>query len=256
MSASFTQGYTFGATEQVTNTKLHNLVANANVSGIIGTEISTNASISGLSLAPITQSSKVSAISLYNLSSLPTIAGIIPNANVSIPDAIPSGVIVMWSGTVATIPSGWYLCDGNNSTPDLRDRFIVGAKQDDAGVAKTNITGSLTQSGDGTIPSHSHDGGTFATDSTGAHTHNLKYNSKTAGGVSADQPTRDGTTNDPFKIVGAGYSEGSTMSTCSSLSEASSGGAHTHSISGSSATSGTGTVVIAKYYALCFIMKA
>jgi microcystin-dependent protein len=40
---------------------------------------------------------------------------------------IPSGVIVMWSGSIASIPSGWALCDGTNGTPDLRDRFIVGA---------------------------------------------------------------------------------------------------------------------------------
>jgi hypothetical protein len=55
----------------------------------------------------------------------------------------------MWSGTVATIPTGWALCDGTGGTPDLRDKFIVGAKQDDSGVAKTNVTGSgsLTQSG-------------------------------------------------------------------------------------------------------------
>lgn len=60
---------------------------------------------------------------------------------------IPSGGIIMWKGTVATIPSGWVLCNGSNGTPDLRDRFIVGATQDDLGVAKTNVTGSLTQSG-------------------------------------------------------------------------------------------------------------
>ncbi len=63
---------------------------------------------------------------------------------------VPSGVIMMWSGTIATIPSGYYLCDGTNGTPDLRDKFIVGAKQDSGGVAKTNITGSLTQSGGST----------------------------------------------------------------------------------------------------------
>jgi hypothetical protein len=39
---------------------------------------------------------------------------------------LPHGVIVMWSGTLATIPSGWALCDGTNGTPDLRDRFIYG----------------------------------------------------------------------------------------------------------------------------------
>ena len=45
---------------------------------------------------------------------------------------IPSGGIIMWSGSIATIPSGWALCDGTNSTPDLRDRFIVGAHSDGA----------------------------------------------------------------------------------------------------------------------------
>lgn len=53
----------------------------------------------------------------------------------------------MWSGSVATIPAGWAFCNGSNGTPDLRDRFIVGAKQDVAGVAKTQVTGSLTQTG-------------------------------------------------------------------------------------------------------------
>ncbi len=69
--------------------------------------------------------------------------------------AVPKGVIVMWSGAIAAIPAGWVLCDGNSSTPDLRDKFIVGAKQDDGGVAKTNLTGSLSQAG-GSL-SHNHD---------------------------------------------------------------------------------------------------
>lgn len=38
---------------------------------------------------------------------------------------VPTGVIVMWSGTIATIPRTWALCDGQNGTPDLRSRFIV-----------------------------------------------------------------------------------------------------------------------------------
>jgi hypothetical protein len=39
----------------------------------------------------------------------------------------PAGVIMMWSGSIATVPTGWYLCNGENGTPDLRGRFIVGA---------------------------------------------------------------------------------------------------------------------------------
>ena len=36
-------------------------------------------------------------------------------------------MIIMWNSTVASIPTGWVLCDGNNNTPDLRNRFVVGA---------------------------------------------------------------------------------------------------------------------------------
>lgn len=44
---------------------------------------------------------------------------------------LPAGMIVMWSGLLSTIPSGWWLCDGTNGTPDLRDRFILGAHAGD-----------------------------------------------------------------------------------------------------------------------------
>ncbi len=40
---------------------------------------------------------------------------------------IPVGGIIMWSGSVSNIPDGWKLCNGSNNTPDLRNRFIVGA---------------------------------------------------------------------------------------------------------------------------------
>ena len=36
-------------------------------------------------------------------------------------------MIILWSGAENAIPSGWVLCNGSNSTPDLRDRFVVGA---------------------------------------------------------------------------------------------------------------------------------
>lgn len=40
--------------------------------------------------------------------------------------SLPAGLIVMWGGLVANIPSGWVLCDGNNGTPNLTDRFVKG----------------------------------------------------------------------------------------------------------------------------------
>lgn len=55
--------------------------------------------------------------------------------------ATPSGAIMMWSGDPSNTPSGWVLCDGNNGTPDLRDRFVVGAggsyAADDTGGAES-----------------------------------------------------------------------------------------------------------------------
>ena len=71
----------------------------------------------------------------------------------------PSGGIIMWSGTIATIPSGWYLCNGSNSTPDLRNRFVIGAFSDTTGVAYTTVTGANTQTGgskDAIVVSHTH----------------------------------------------------------------------------------------------------
>jgi hypothetical protein len=69
------------------------------------------------------------------------------------------GGICLWSGTIATIPAGYALCNGSNGTPDLRDKFVIGAKQDDAGVPKTNVTGSLTQTGGAADHTHSLDSG-------------------------------------------------------------------------------------------------
>jgi hypothetical protein len=74
-------------------------------------------------------------------------------------NAFVAGMIMMWSGTIATIPSGWLLCNGSSGTPDLRNRFIIGAYSDDSGTAKTTVTGSATQTGgskDLIVPAHTH----------------------------------------------------------------------------------------------------
>lgn len=68
---------------------------------------------------------------------------------------IPSGVIVMWNGSTANIPAGWVLCDGKNGTPNLTDRFIVGAGNEYAPGAtggEKEVTLTVSQ-----IPAHDHE---------------------------------------------------------------------------------------------------
>ena len=70
--------------------------------------------------------------------------------------AVPSGGIIIWSGAANAIPSGWVLCNGQNSTPDLRDRFVVGAGSGSSySVGNTGGANSVTLTTN-QIPSHTH----------------------------------------------------------------------------------------------------
>lgn len=87
---------------------------------------------------------------------------------------VPAGGIIMWSGSIASIPTGWALCDGTNGTPDLRQRFITGAGDNPVvpGTGYTpgstggadQVTLTATQSG---LPAHSH------TVNDPGHTHSI-----------------------------------------------------------------------------------
>lgn len=70
------------------------------------------------------------------------------------PVQMPVGGIILWSGAENAIPNNWHLCDGTNGTPDLRNRFVVGAGSsydvDDTGGEATHIL-SINE-----MPSHSH----------------------------------------------------------------------------------------------------
>lgn len=69
-----------------------------------------------------------------------------------------SGQIKLWYGSVGSIPAGWQLCDGTNGTPNLRDRFVVGA--------------GLNYVVDSTGGAASH---THTIDSESEHTHGITY---------------------------------------------------------------------------------
>lgn len=91
------------------------------------------------------------------------------------------GTILLWSGAVVDIPSGWLLCDGTSGTPDLRDRFVIGA----------GSTYNPDDSGGGV--NHTH---TFTGD---GHSHSLLSGKRIAAGTGFDENTFDepagGTTN-------------------------------------------------------------
>jgi hypothetical protein len=148
-----------------------------------------------------------------------------------------TGMIMMWSGTIATIPSGWVLCDGTNSTPDLRNRFIIGANADDSGVAKTNVTGSATQTGgskDAIVVSHTH----TATVTDAGHTHTVNNTGGAHSGPLSNSPV----------AAGSGFGGTLTMLTGSRTT----GITVANSTEGSSGTNAN----LPPYYALAFIMKS
>lgn len=79
---------------------------------------------------------------------------------------IPVGLISMWAGSIANIPTGWKLCDGTNGTPNLTDRFVLGAKTN-AEIGKTGGEEKVTLT-EVQMPTHKHTGGTS---SAGSHSH-------------------------------------------------------------------------------------
>lgn len=165
------------------------------------------------------------AAKTYTFSPSTTIASAQVNQNFDdlvdgLDTAMPSGGIIMWSGSVASIPSGWYLCNGSNSTPDLRGRFVIGAGGGyNPGDTGGEATHTLTEA---EMPSHTH--------IQNSHTH-----SYSAGGA-AD--TFDG---GPYNYNVINFSARTTGSTTATNQNTGGGGAHNN---------------LPPYYALAFIMKS
>ena len=164
-------------------------------------------------------------------------------------NSFPSGGIIMWSGTIANIPSGWVLCDGTNSTPNLKDRFIVGSTSDSGQTHDIGDTGganSLTLT-EAQLPAHTHSAGTLATNETGNHYH-LDGTVMDSGGEDTYGSTTD---------ASASRVDQSQAETKNEHAHTSTAGAHSHTISGSTGSTGSGSSIDNRpaYYALAFIMK-
>lgn len=188
-------------------------------------------------------------------------------------NSFPAGGIIMWSGTVANVPSGWYLCDGNNGTPNLVDRFIVGSATDSGATHDIGDTGganSLTLA-EGNIPSHTH---SFSATTSSDGSHNHTGTTSTNG----DHYHLDGEVMDSSTEATYGYTAStsasrvdqsqaetknlhahtSTAGSHSHTFTTSTASSHTHSVSGTTGATGSGSAFDNRpaYYALAFIMKA
>ena len=145
-------------------------------------------------------------------------------AQLAVGAVIPTGGIIMWSGTIENIPTGWALCNGANGTPNLQDRFIVGATSGGDNVypgVGVNQTGG---SANATLVSHSH-----TASSTATVDRDYTYGQRSAG-------TNSGGSN---KVEGL-FNQTPTVSVTTTIST-----------EGSSATNAN----LPPYYALAFIMK-
>ena len=127
----------------------------------------------------------------------------------------------MWSGAVSAIPTGWLICDGTSSTPDLRNRFVVGA----GSTYSVDATGG---SADASLPSHTH----TATVTDPGHNHTFTQPVNDDGGGSGESEVQNTTT-------------GNTSTATTGITVA-------NSTEGVSATNAN----LPPYYALAYIMKS
>jgi hypothetical protein len=148
---------------------------------------------------------------------------------------IPTGGIIIWSGAANAIPSGWLLCNGSSGTPDLRNRFVVGA-------GSTYAVGATGGSADAIVVSHTHTASSSSTVSDSGHKHEVPVGTTGLFGTGA------------VRNIGAygGSFTGATDLTNSATTGVS---VSTSTSIGTTGSSGT-NANLPPYYALCYIMKA
>lgn len=144
---------------------------------------------------------------------------------------LPIGIIVMWSGSSASIPEGWALCDGSQGTPNLIDRFVIGGNS--AGATGGIVRTTLEQGVRITLPNLPTDD--ITTNVSGFHRHSFeKYE---IGSQDLDRFSYTSNT-DATTTAYTSYD-----------------GEHTHIFKLNSTGSQTTLQVMPPYYQLCFIMK-
>jgi len=136
---------------------------------------------------------------------------------------VPIGGIILWSGSVESIPGGYALCNGNNGTPNLQDRFVIGA----GSGYDVNDTGG---SADAVVVSHTHTGRVTG---SGTHGHTYDRSDKGTGAEGGSTGVHD--YNSPTAVIGSGT--------------------HNHGVEiNSEGVSGT-NANLPPYYTLAYIMR-
>ena len=153
---------------------------------------------------------------------------------------IPVCGIIMWSGSIGTIPTGWALCNGSNGTPNLQDKFIVGAG---SGYSVAGTGGSANA----TLVSHSH---TASTNTAGTHAHRLLVAQNSSGNTNRIDTTAAGFTGEGGTDI---YVLNNNNEVGQQMIE--SAGSHSHTVTVSTEGSSATNANLPPYYALAFIMR-
>ena len=152
---------------------------------------------------------------------------------------IPTGGIIIWSGASNAIPSGWLLCNRSSGTPDLRNRFVVGA-------GSTYAVGATGGSADAIVVSHNHTATSTSTVTDSGHFHDM-------GAIRDAGPYGTTTiTNQLLEDWGSANTSTRSANTSTKTTGISVATSTTVASSGSSGTNAN----LPPYYALCYIMKA
>jgi hypothetical protein len=235
-------------------------ISGANVTGSVALASTANALAAstilginqggtGANTAPVARTNLgLGSMAVQNSGNVNITGGTITNTNIS--GLVPTGAILLWSGSTSNIPLGWYLCNGANGTPDLRDRFVLGA-------GGAYIVGSSGGSPNSVLPTHSH---TFngSTSSNGDHSHTVYdpgHNHTWQYGLEQDDNSRGGSYNEFTQIPGSNTTVIKSNITGIAINSA---GTHAHTYSGSTSAAGSNGAGanMPPYYALCYIMKA
>jgi len=118
------------------------------------TKRAKSGSVGGVAMADFIRLSSFRSLQSTLTNLVSTVAGL---------SLVPTGAIIMWSGAITAIPTGWALCNGSNGTPDLSGKFVVGYNSGDAdynaiGKAGGEKKHTLTVQ---EMPSHNHDNGAY-----------------------------------------------------------------------------------------------